>query len=284
MIKQSLDRVQDRLRKGVFTGLRWAGHRPGKVIRNLHYGRERGQSLDIYLPQEHLTQDSHRGKQMIFLHGGGWHSGSKDEYAYIGAAMAAYGVPCAVVGYRLYPQVRYPVFVEDVAHAVAWLQRDGPRYGFSAAPFFLMGHSAGAHIACMVALDERYRELAHLDQSSIAGIIGLSGVYRFKPEVSPVYSDIFSNAEPGYESVKPINYVGEDKVPILMLHGDRDKVIGARNAEQMASAAEQAGQQARLHLQPGYGHIRPIFDFLPFMPNHPKTMSLLLSFMSSTTT
>ncbi|RLT94415.1 alpha/beta hydrolase [Ketobacter sp.] len=277
MIKHSLDRVQTSLRKGLFTGLRWAGHRPGKVIQNLHYGRDAGQSLDIYLPR-----DSLRGTQMVFLHGGGWHSGNKAEYAYLGSAMAAYGITCAVVGYRLYPAVRYPLFIEDVAHAIAWLRREGPRYGFGAAPLYLMGHSAGAHIACMVALDERYRALAGLAQADIGGVIGLSGVYRFRPEVSPVYSDIFAPAQPGFEAVKPINYVGEGKVPILMLHGDRDKVIGSRNAQQMLQAAQAVGQPVQLHLQAGYGHVRPIFDFLPFMPNHQRTMSLLLSFMAGT--
>lgn len=275
MIKKSIEQIQDSVRKGMFAGLKLAGHRPGKAIKNLHYGREPGQSLDIYLPGE-----GYRGSQLVFLHGGGWHSGSKDEYAYLGAAMAAYGVTCAVVGYRLYPQVRYPVFIEDVAHALSWLRRDGLRYGFTSAPLYLMGHSAGAHIACMVALDERYRELAGFEPDSVAGVIGLSGVYRFRPETSPIYTDIFSSAEPGFESVKPINYVGDNKVPIMMLHGEQDSVIGIRNAQQMREAALAAGQKAMLHSQPGYGHVRPIFDFLPFMPNHQKTMSLLLAFMS----
>ncbi|HAG92566.1 MAG: hypothetical protein CMK83_23160 [Pseudomonadales bacterium] len=275
MKRNALDSPRDLLRKSLFAGLRLVGHRPGKVIRNLHYGREPGQALDIYLPRE-----GYRGTQMIFLHGGGWHSGSKEEYGYLGAAMAAYGVACAVVGYRLYPQVRYPLFIEDVAHGISWLRRDGLRYGFADAPFFLMGHSAGAHIACMVAMDETYRELAHLHAGSIAGIIGLSGVYRFRPETSPVYSDIFSAAQADYEVVKPINYVGEDKVPILMLHGDQDAVIGIGNARQMLQAARAAGQRAQLHAQQGYGHVRPVFDFLPFMPNHQRTMAALLSFMS----
>lgn len=267
--------MQDSVRKSLFKGLKLAGHRPGKAIKHLHYGREPGQCLDIYLPSE-----GHRGAQVVFLHGGGWRSGSKDEYAYIGAALAAFGITCAVVGYRLYPQVRYPLFVEDVAHAISWLRRDGLRYGFSNGPVFLMGHSAGAHIACMVALDERYRELARLEAGDVTGVIGLAGVYRFRPETSPVYTDIFAHAEPGFESVKPINHVGGGKVPILMLHGDRDKVIGIRNAQQMLSAAQAVGQTAVLHTQNGYGHVRPIFDFLPFMPNHQKTMSVILSFIS----
>lgn len=272
----TLNTARETVRKSLFAGLQLAGHRPGKVIRNLHYGREPDQALDIYLPRE-----GHRGTQMVFLHGGGWHFGCKDEYGYLGAAMAAYGIACAVVGYRLYPKVRYPLFVEDVAHALSWLRRDGLRYGFADAPFYLMGHSAGAHIASMVALDERYRDLAHLHPDSVAGIIGLSGVYRFRPETSPVYADIFSMAEGDYEIVKPINYVGENKVPILMLHGDQDRVIGICNAQQMLQAARAAGHHAQLHTQKGYGHVRPIFDFLPFMPNHQRTMSVLLSFMSA---
>jgi acetyl esterase/lipase len=278
MMKSSFDKVQAAIRKGVFSGMRLAGHRPGKAIRNLHYGREPCQALDIYLPA-----DGFRGTQMVFLHGGSWQSGHKDEYAYLGAALAAFGISCAVVGYRLFPQVRYPQFVEDVAHAVSWLRRDGLRYGFSDAPVYLMGHSAGAHIACMMAMDERYREIAGLEADSVAGVIGLSGVYRFRPETSQVYRDIFSCAQDDFEAVKPINYVGKDKVPLLMLHGEADDVIGIRNAQQMLEAARQAGQRAILHSQPGYGHARPIFDFLPFMPNHQKMMALILSFVSQKT-
>ena len=275
MIKSSLDKLQSKLRKPVMTSLAWAGHRPGKVIKDLQYGREPGQALDIYLPS-----DGHRGNQLVFIHGGSWNSGSKEEYAYLGSAMAAFGVACAVVGYRLFPQVRYPGFVEDIAHATAWLRRDGLRYGFTDGPVFLMGHSAGAHIASLVALDPRYREAANLGPDAVAGVIGLAGVYRFRPETSPLYEDIFAIAEPGYESVKPINYVGESQVPILMLHGEEDDVIGIKNARQMEQAASNAGHRVKLHPQPGYGHIKPIFDFLPFMPNHQKTMALLLSFMS----
>ncbi|MGC1509712.1 alpha/beta hydrolase [Ketobacter sp. MCCC 1A13808] len=276
MMRVSVEKVQAAIRKGVFAGMRIVGHRPGKAIRNLHYGPEPGQSLDIYLPG-----DDFRGIQMVFLHGGSWQSGHKDEYAYLGAALAAFGISCAVVGYRLFPQVRYPQFVEDVAHAISWLRRDGLRYGFSDAPVYLMGHSAGAHIACLMAMDDRYRDIAGLEEGSVAGVIGLSGVYRFKPETSAVYMDIFAAAQADLETVKPINYVGKDKVPLLMLHGDADEVIGIRNAQQMLEAARKAGQPAVLHSQPGYGHARPIFDFLPFMPNHQKMMAVILSFVSS---
>lgn len=76
MIKASLEKLQSRLRKPVMASLALAGHRPGKVVKNLHYGREPGQSLDIYLPAE-----GHRGNQVVFIHGGSWNSGSKEEYA-----------------------------------------------------------------------------------------------------------------------------------------------------------------------------------------------------------
>lgn len=275
MIKSSLDRAQAQMRKGVFAGLRWAGHRPGKTLRNLHYGRHPGQVLDIYLPSENS-----RGLQLVFIHGGGWQSGHKDEYAFLGAAMAAHGVACAVIGYRLYPEVRSPIFIEDVAHAVGWLRREGVRYGFGQRPLFLMGHSAGAHMASMVALDARYQQISHLDQSAVAGIIGMSGVYRLRPEPSTIYSDIFAAAGPGFETVSPICFVGENPVPLLLLHGDRDQVVDINNARRMVEAAVNAGHSATLHTQQGYGHIRPVLEFLPFVPSHQRTMSVLLSFMS----
>lgn len=264
------------LRKGLFNGLKLVGHRPGRVIRDLHYGREPEQKLDIYLPA-----DQTRGIHLVFFHGGSWSSGHKDEYAFLGSALAAFGIGCAVVGYRLYPKVRYPVFVEDGAHAVAWLQREGARYGFASGPLYLMGHSAGAHIACLLALDERYRDMAQLDMERIQGVIGLAGVYRFRPENDPVHADIFALAGPDFETVKPINYVGEKKVPLLLLHGSHDTLVGPKIAQRMFEAASGVGQKVQLHIQQGYGHVRPLFDFLPFMPNHQKTMALLLAFMAA---
>ena len=278
MLKYNLQRIRAGIQKGVFAGARFVGHRPGQVIKHLSYGKESGQFLDLYLPRQ---GDNSAGNnvRLIFIHGGAWKSGNKDEYAYLGATMAAYGIACAVVGYRLYPEVRYPVFVEDVAHAIRWLHQNGKRFGFPEGPTYLMGHSAGAHIACLVAMDERFHQLADKALEKVAGIVGLSGVYRFFPETSELYKDIFSLAQPDYEMAKPINYVGEGKVPILMFHGDQDDIIGIVNAEQMREAAEEKGQQAHLHLQRGYGHIRPIFDFVPFMPNHKKTMTILLEFL-----
>lgn len=276
MANRSIDDVFKSLaRKGFFNGMKLVGHRPGRVISDLHYGREPDQKLDIYLPA-----DQHRGAHLVFFHGGSWSSGHKDEYAFLGSALAAFGISCAVVGYRLYPRVRYPVFVEDAAHAVAWLQREGSRYGFASGPLYLMGHSAGAHIAALVAMDERYRDMARLEMSQVMGVIGLSGAYRFRPENDPVHADIFSPAAHDFEIVKPINYVGADKVPLLLLHGSKDAVVGLKIAERMYAAAMQAGQKVDLHIQHGYGHVRPLFDFLPFMPNHQKTMALLLSFMA----
>lgn len=275
MIRSPLDTFETALRKGLFKGLQTVGHRPGRTVRDLHYGRAPEQVLDLYLPA-----DPRPGRQLVFFHGGAWSSGHKNEYAFLGSALAAFGVRTAVVGYRLYPQVRYPAFVEDAAHALAWLQREGPRHGFDAGPLFLMGHSAGAHIACLLALDERYRRRAHLDDGIIRGVIALSGVYRFRPENSPLHAAIFASAAPDYEQVKPINFVGASQVPLLMLHGSKDTTVAFKTARRMQEAAVAAGQKVTLHTQSGYGHVRPLFDFLPFMPNHQKVMALLLAFMA----
>ena len=270
------EKLEVLLRKYLFKSLKRVGRRPGQVQRNLEYGNLPAQKLDIY-----LSKNQKHNLQLVFFHGGSWNSGNKNEYAFIGNALANLGVACAVVGYRLYPQVRFPAFVEDGAQALAWLQRNGQQHGFGGEGTFLMGHSAGAHIAFLLGLDERYHGPAGLDAKRIKGLIGLGGVYRFRPENDPEHSDIFAVAGPGFDAAKPIHFVGAGKAPLLLLHGSKDGTVRPYTAERMLEAAQQAGQQVELHMQPGYGHIRPLFDFVPFMPNHQKTMNLLLQFMTS---
>ncbi|MDY6920416.1 MAG: alpha/beta hydrolase [Pseudomonadota bacterium] len=275
MIKTGFEQVRSGLRRGLFQGLERAGHRPGKTIPGLNYGDAAEQALDLYLPADGPCR-----ARVMFIHGGAWHSGHRSEYAFLGAALAAHRVACAVVGYRLYPQVRYPAFVHDVAQAVVWLQREGHWFGLPPGPLYLMGHSAGAHIACLVALNPQFRPPEPVPDQTLAGVIGIAGVYRFRPETSPLYSQIFAPAAPDFTAVKPIHFVGRYPLPLLLLHGDKDRVIAARNARQMVAAADAAGQEAELQVLKGYGHIRPLFDFLPFIPNHQRTMATLLSFMT----
>jgi acetyl esterase/lipase len=93
-------------------------------MQNVEYGVLQRQKLDIYLP----AGAAEAAPVVIFFHGGGWKSGNKNLYLYIGEAISALGFVAVLPDYRLYPEVRFPVFVEDSAAAVAWVQQNIDRY------------------------------------------------------------------------------------------------------------------------------------------------------------
>lgn len=129
-------------------------------------------ALDLYAPEGVANFPV-----LIFWHGGVWSFGSKDEYANIGAAFAARGIGVVIANYRLSPRVSHPAHVEDAARAVAWVVEHIAEYGGDPTQIVLSGHSAGGHLASLLALDPTYLAAHDLSVELIAGVVSYSGVY-----------------------------------------------------------------------------------------------------------
>src|SRR3954453_21256250 len=119
-----------------------------RVTRGLRYAPGERHELDIHAPVGAV-----RAPVVVFIYGGGWREGDRSLYRFVGAALAARGFLTVVPDYRVFPAVRFPSFIQDAAMAVAWTRVHVARYGGDPGQVFLMGHSAGAHIAAMLALD-----------------------------------------------------------------------------------------------------------------------------------
>src|SRR5271166_4009108 len=122
------------------------------VSSDIPYGDGPRRVLDVYAPRSSGTP----APVVVFFYGGNWDSGTKAMYRFVGAALAARGVLTVIPDYRLYPQVRFPDFIYDAAAAVAWTRENAAQFGGDPHQLFLMGHSAGAQIATLVALDSTY--------------------------------------------------------------------------------------------------------------------------------
>ena len=118
----------------------------------IRYGSDLRHMLDVYRP----TANAGKAPVIVFFYGGNWVSGQRADYAFVGRALAARGFVVVVPDYRLYPQVRYPDFLDDGAAAVAWAAREIAGHGGDPTHIFVMGHSAGAYNAAMLALDPRW--------------------------------------------------------------------------------------------------------------------------------
>ena len=153
------------------------------------YGPNPRQALDVYTP---TTRAPAGGWPLaVFFYGGSWNSGSRADYAFVGISLAARGVLTVVADYRLYPEVRYPAFLEDSAQALAWGLQQAQQRGANPKRVFVVGHSAGAYNAAMLALDRRWLAATGHAPAELAGWVGLAGPYDFFPtdnvQAQPVF-------------------------------------------------------------------------------------------------
>lgn len=220
------------------------------VTRNIAYGPDQRQALDIYAPKNISA-----APMAVFFYGGTWQSGDKATYAFVASALAARGIVTVVPDYRLYPSVRYPAFLQDGAAAVRWAKDHGKTYGGDPNKIYVIGHSAGAYIAAMLALDKKWLGQQRLNPArDLKGFVGISGPYDFLPFRDKAVADIFSPA-PTPGSTQPVNQVRPGNPSVLLLHGQADSVVYPRNSLALEKKLQSVGSSVRTRLYPGVGHI-----------------------------
>jgi len=215
---------------------------------DLPYGAGARHRLDVYRP----AASAGAAPVIVFFYGGGWESGARGHYRFVGQSFARRGFVTVVPDYRLFPEVRFPGFVDDGAAAVAWAARHAARYGGDPARIIVAGHSAGAHIALMLALN---RAFLGDGRSALAGAVGLAGPYAFDP--TGRVREIL-DVEAGGASPMPIDHADGDAPPVLLLTGDRDTTVSPLNSAKLARRIRERGGRAQLVEYPGAGHIKLI--------------------------
>lgn len=190
---------------------------------------------------------------LIFFHGGSWRDGEREGYGFLGRAFASRGFVTVIADYRKSPKVRFPTFVEDTAAAIAWVNANIATHDGDADRIFVMGHSAGAHIAMMTALDPQWLAAQNLTPDVIKGVIGLAGPYDFLPLTSDS-SKIALGQWPDLTETQPITYARADAPPLLLLTGDKDTVVKPRNSKALSEKIQALGGQQQLKIYPDVGH------------------------------
>ncbi|MFK7914900.1 MAG: alpha/beta hydrolase [Pseudomonadales bacterium] len=217
---------------------------------DLAFGDHERLQLDVYAPADHQLS-AHAGPRpvIVFFYGGSWQRGSKDAYRFSASQLTRQGFVVVVPDYRLFPEVVFPGFIEDAAEAVRWTMNSIEEYGGDPDQVFLMGHSAGAHIAALLHYDPQY--LAGTVQPP-AGLIGLSGPYDFLPLSSPTLAEVFP--ESLRAASQPINFANGGVAPALLLHGGKDDTVGAGNSIRLAREVIAAGGSVETRIYDKRGH------------------------------
>ncbi len=226
-----------------------APERGVRVSENLLFDPSHDLALDIYQPA-----NAHQAPVVVFFWGGSWQEGDKSLYQFVGRALAARGFVVAIPNYRLYPAVRYPAFLHDSARAVAWVHAHIQRYGGNPQHMVLMGHSAGAYNAAMLALNPEYLHAVGLNRQDIVGMIGLGGPYDFLPLVDPALQAIFAPAAPDLATTQPIHWVGKHSPPMLLIESTVDTIVAPKNTRNLGAALRAQGDSVRVLMVPDLSH------------------------------
>jgi acetyl esterase/lipase len=272
-----------------------------RTIRDVDYGEALTDEpfrhqLDLYLP---------RGVKefpvVVFVHGGAWMIGDNrccGLYSSVGEFLASHGIAAVLPNYRLSPGVKHPEHIKDVARAFAWTRRHIAEYGGRVDQLFIAGHSAGGHLAALLATDERYLKAEGLSAADIKGVIAISGVYRVPPgkldvrlggidrqsfrfdEIAPfrgdrggpmtlglggvpfrlnVFGPAFGNDPDLREDASPIKHVRSGLPPFAIFHAERDLPMLTLMAEEFYQALREHGCDAQLVRIDGRNHNSIIF-------------------------
>lgn len=227
---------------------------PGGSARSVStaaYGPNPRHVLDIYKPEK----GAGKAPVIVFFYGGNWVSGERDQYAFVGRALAARGFVVVIPDYRLYPQVRYPDFLEDSAEAVAWTSRRIAAYGGDPKRIFAMGHSAGAYNAAMLALDPRWLREQGTGPGILRGWIGMAGPYNFLPVENETTRPVFHYPNTPSDS-QPVNHISALAPPALLIAARNDKTVNPeRNTGVLAAGLRSAGVPVDEEYYDGVNHV-----------------------------
>jgi acetyl esterase/lipase len=231
--------------------------------------------LDLYLPKEHKDFPV-----LMFIHGGGWVKGNKNQmgvYSVLARTFTRHGIGVVFPNYRLSPEVQHPEHVRDVARALAWTHKNIARHGGRPDEIFVAGHSAGGHLCALLATDSTYLKEAGLSPGVIRGCMPLSGLFVIPGD--RVFDVPFGRNPATRAAASPINHVGPNAPPFLVMFGENDFPACDRpQADAFCKECQKCGVSAELMEIPRRNHISILLNMVSDTDPVPRSM---LSFITA---
>ena len=214
--------------------------------------------MDLYAPPTFVASGTRPQCALVFVYGGSWQEGDKQQYGFVGASFAKAGYLVGIPNYRKYPDAAFPGFIEDVAMAVAH-----PTIA-KIPKIVLLGHSAGTLIAAHLSYNRKYlNEFGNL-HSKISAFVSMAGPHDyFLPSEKPQWQAIFGSDPKQQIKALSVAYVDSQSPPTLVMHGKSDDIVTPKSAQSLADALQKNGVAHQLKLYPNIGHRRLVAALAP---------------------
>ncbi len=232
------------------------------MTRNIPYGEDRRQVLDLFLPTNNTTDAAAPYPVLMFVSGGGWTQGSKDWVGHVAQTFAAEGIGVVTVDHRLLPDVDYADQVNDLAQAFLWIKDNIADHGGDPSRIIIGGHSAGAHLITLLSVDDRFLNEIDLAPSDIAGVIAVSGIMEID-QILTEASGLILESDIAREEASPISYVNADLPPMLILVAEDDNPHLKRQSAHMFDELRAAGIQTHYEVIAERDHFNIITRISP---------------------
>ncbi|MCP4640242.1 MAG: alpha/beta hydrolase [bacterium] len=249
----------------LFASMALAASAEMRVTHDIAYAERAGAdpnatSLDVYAPAE----GSSGHPALIYIHGGGWRTGDKANVGSKAQAFTDAGYVFVSVNYRLSPAIQHPAHIQDIAAAVAWVHENAASHGGDPNRIFVIGHSAGAHLAALVGTDARRLRAEGLGLDVIKGVISLdSAAYDIPrklrefggPRAEQIFTSAFSEDTKTREDASPITHVkqGATYPAFLLIHAG-NRAASREISIDFANTVQNVGATAEVFAAPDRNH------------------------------
>lgn len=219
----------------------------------IHYGEHPQQYILVFPP---IASTSHRDSIVFFVHGGGWNMGNPTLYRFVGRFFAQLGYPTILAGYRLTPEYKFPIQVDDTSASLRTGIDYFTQHDIPVKEIILGGHSAGAQLASLLTYD---KEIMETERPLFSGLFCISGVLDFSfcqsSGIKKLLRDYIGNLS-NPEIADPIFYANPDSpISVLCLHGGQDPLVDAMNSKSFAQKLNQgSANRAQLNILPNKYH------------------------------
>lgn len=237
--------------------LAWSGEVPDDLVieRDLAYGPDTAHRYDVFAPK-----DAQGLPVLVFWHGGGWTNGYKEFTGFMGSQVARLGMVLVAPTYRLVPEHPMPAPIDDCRALLAHLVGHGASHGIDPTRLYLAGHSAGGHLAAMVALQPDQAEAAGIPAASIRGCLPISGIMDLHhPSPAPdsleerVYTTVLASR---YDDalMSPMSWTRGNQVPIHLTYGEKDSERVILSNQRLARLLDAQPASSTLTMRAGLSH------------------------------